>query len=854
MRALIIAALVGLLVLDGNASLVATAQGTPSITITKPSAAGDLLAEGDDFATTVIGNAWDFASGSEIPPDVDSYLSFTASTVGYTNGIWHGVASTHDPVLWLLGNGYGQVDPCCLAHVHMKSNDGYISPLNADKYHVAVIRMKLTNAAPGAFGQFYWYRSDSPFDETEASVSFLTTNGWRTYVIDLKTHGSLIGSWSGIIRGFRFDPTNTAGATVEIDWVRLLADTTPASTHTIQWQTANAPAGAIVDLSCLEGGLVTCNIAQGVQASAGSFNWSSHLVHPGSHTVQARMGTDYAALRVNDPWDMTSANDVDALHDLQGSFNQPLSGGLTGFKGTVTGPDSQVTLNTPIPIDAATFKRLTISMRLSTLEGGVGNVGVVWFANGAWRSSSLQSASTGMSQLTWDLSTFPDWNGQVTGLRFDPAGGLTPSGTPIQVEVGPVTLTTSGADVRVFSSNSPGPLVINTAPQIQITAPSMTSGPDFATTVLGDPWDMSNQQDIIRVVNTTGSFANGILSGVSPPPPTGGDPQVEINLRNQRIDTQRFRYATLRYGLDDSMDTPERRARPWREKFGEGWVGRFIWWGPGGPGVDSCTTAPTVTEPIPYTYSVDLGTIPIEPDCGPQGRPWLSSNVTTLRFDQHEIGPATGWYIDYFLLTAVQEVTTLLNIFWTAQEPNAGQTAQVDLFYSPVNTGAGLTPIATVPAARGMYAWSMAGLPRGKYYIIARIRDGLNTNQRISEAPFNAIAPPTSPAACTPRPKVTVNTAPSGDGRLRVTVTTSGAGNGMQSIRFNATNKALLDVPGGPTGSTGNFVHQLTGSPTSFSFFMRRQEAGQAATSNFTVVDACGDWPTLAGGGPTAPF
>ena len=31
-------------------------------------------------------------------------------------------------------------------------------------------------------------------------------DGWQTYTIDLKTLGTVNGSWSGIVKGFRFDP------------------------------------------------------------------------------------------------------------------------------------------------------------------------------------------------------------------------------------------------------------------------------------------------------------------------------------------------------------------------------------------------------------------------------------------------------------------------------------------------------------------------------------------------------------------------------------------------------------------------------------------------------------------------
>jgi len=76
----------------------------------------------------------------------------------------------------------------------------------------------------------------------------------------------------------------------------------------------------------------------------------------------------------------------------------------------------------------------------------------------------------------------------------------------------------------------------------------------------------------------------------------------------------------------------------------------------------------------------------------------------------------------------------------------------------------------------------------------------------------------------------------------------------LQSIRFGQGAGALVDVTGGPTGSAGGFTQTLPPATVSYAFFLRRAAAGQSATMSFTVVDGCGDWPSLAGGGAAAPF
>src|SRR5207244_1813161 len=135
------------------------------------------------------------------------------------------------------------------------------------------------------------------------------------------------------------------------------------------------------------------------------------------------------------------------------------------------------------------------------------------------------------------------------------------------------------------------------------------------------------------------------------------------------------------------------------------------------------------------------------------------------------------------------------------------------------------------------------------------------TSPSSASFPTSCLSRPAGPSAAAPfaptcesRPNVSVQSAASGDGRLRVTVTASGAGNPLQALRFSQTSNALIDITGGRTGSTGNFSLGLTPGTLSYTFFLRRATAGQAATAPFTVTDGCGEWPTLAGGGPSAPF
>jgi len=117
-----------------------------------------------------------------------------------------------------------------------------------------------------------------------------------------------------------------------------------------------------------------------------------------------------------------------------------------------------------------------------------------------------------------------------------------------------------------------------------------------------------------------------------------------------------------------------------------------------------------------------------------------------------------------------------------------------------------------------------------------------------------------NPIDCSTRPSVNVQSTVVA-GRLSVTVTAA-AGNTINSISFgNPTRSpvnALLDLPDGRTGVTGSPTLNLPAHPTSTTFFVRRQTAGQDVFVPLTVNDSfaanCGSWQTFVGGGSAAGF
>jgi tartrate-resistant acid phosphatase type 5 len=118
--------------------------------------------------------------------------------------------------------------------------------------------------------------------------------------------------------------------------------------------------------------------------------------------------------------------------------------------------------------------------------------------------------------------------------------------------------------------------------------------------------------------------------------------------------------------------------------------------------------------------------------------------------------------------------------------------------------------------------------------------------------PTSAPTPTATPSACLPRPPIRVTASRNGAGALLVTLSTTGNGGQITAVRFGQARNALIDVPGGPLGATGNFNVALSSAGSGYTFTVRRAVPGQIVHVPFVVVDACGDWSTFVGGGPAS--
>jgi hypothetical protein len=282
---------------------------------------------------------------------------------------------------------------------------------------------------------------------------------------------------------------------------------------------------------------------------------------------------------------------------------------------------------------------------------------------------------------------------------------------------------------------------------VAFQAPTFTSGDDYATTELGNPWDMSDAADLQQTLGISDAqFGNGLFTATangSAAGPTGGDPMMYLNLKRDGVTVpitpQRYRYLSFRLAADPAG------TLNLLDRLQKGFDTRVTWWNKG------LTTDGTYSKPVLNlegwrTYSVDLSD-PTFAENGPNagGLPqwgWTRLNaVTTFRFDPIEPTMRVRFWVDDIKLCAPNAPSMLgvYRIAWQAQDPDSSLLT-VTLYRGTKVGGVyreHATPIARLTQApgNGSYLWHTAGVPNGEHYIRVRVSDGTHAVSMVSDVP-----------------------------------------------------------------------------------------------------------------------
>lgn len=324
---------------------------------------------------------------------------------------------------------------------------------------------------------------------------------------------------------------------------------------------------------------------------------------------------------------------------------------------------------------------------------------------------------------------------------------------------------------------SAGPIILNSPPVAEIKAPSMTSGPEYAATKIGNPWDMNSQSDInlnppppFNICMDQIQFSDGAFHARTPrcPPHTAfNDPMIFLGGMDRyppgkpdpEVDTSRYRYLSFRMFMEGEQNVPL------------GWVARFYWWKANATD-NGVVEQPTIGRAVILqegwnTYKMDLTAKDAVDPIDHPGLPWTQAHPNRLRLDPNELLPE--WspgriHLDWVKLTAMDEVkqgqpyTIVYNLskddvavqiyYDTDKDPTNGR--KPIRIYAPDTLPPGkfrvFLPIAlgppggssgTVDQIEGKKVqWDTSNLKAGQYWICLEANDGHNTTTWCSEAPI----------------------------------------------------------------------------------------------------------------------
>ena len=261
------------------------------------------------------------------------------------------------------------------------------------------------------------------------------------------------------------------------------------------------------------------------------------------------------------------------------------------------------------------------------------------------------------------------------------------------------------------------------------------AGPDFASDVIGDPWDMNSMNDIsIDPQQRTDWASLGVNGGTGVPNAIGGSLNGPAGLSI----LYQGHYGVInaqRNGRTFPIDTNFYRRLSFKVKTDNGNTA-IIWWfhrpysHPGGEGIGGGFAPPLTPGPAYQVRTVDLTSL-----AGPTGEAWtLAPTVVGLRIDPNP--NPENIFFDWIRLTAADgsPQAKTQTVQWTGGSGNAN----VDVTDS---TGTTFRVCANVAGAS--CSWNYGIVPPGNYTVtVTRGASNGTANFRVNNPPTVQVTTP----------------------------------------------------------------------------------------------------------------
>jgi hypothetical protein len=432
-----------LLIIVPNASLMATPKDTlaTSVQVTP-----GVVREGKDFATSVLGDAWDMNAFSDISKYYNtSGADVTLSSPTFTDGIFSATTLKSNPTFDALFSGFGSAI--------MVGKYGVNYPIKTNTYHCYRVMMKSNFTGTQDTTRFWWFTDSMTGGAGNygytPNINITTPSTWTLLSGDLNAAGGGYEAYTAKTQwqGIRFSPSYKTGTTFQIDWMRI-TDCTPVNV-TFSWQgssgsgsvwMAKDTATPLLNLGSVSGGSGTKTIdVQGWEAGeyyiglkeSGGTTWATLSIDPAPQVTFKRPSADSGASLY---WPMNSPGEFSPgvplcmtytlsngtlLMNTAGPGNQPSNCVMSGS----SDPKIKMNLGTT-PVYTSAYRYLSYRLKQ---DGAYMNVNTGWINRWVWTTYLNNDPNQWCYGVLNDVPYDVSWETYLLDMH-DPAVGTPEDG------------------------------------------------------------------------------------------------------------------------------------------------------------------------------------------------------------------------------------------------------------------------------------------------------------------------------------------------------------------------------------------------------------------------------------------
>lgn len=282
-------------------ALSVATQLRAALVVTQPTGS-TVISAGDDYATQVLGNAWDMNDSI----DIASQESAAVTSQLFSAGVFSGDTTANGANIYPVFMGYAS---------SINLSRGALHPIDTSHYRYVTYKLRVNQSTQPQFTRVIGvldggsYGASPKVTVVEGRYTApLPNSAWKIVNFDMvSSNDNLFYQWTDFsqLTGLRIDPASTnvspyASAHFDIDWIRLTAPATAAQKCTVQW--ADPGFSGPYSIAAIDADGTSYTL--GTNVSGSSYSADMTFLPPGQYAITVARGSVSAAssvFRINNP-------------------------------------------------------------------------------------------------------------------------------------------------------------------------------------------------------------------------------------------------------------------------------------------------------------------------------------------------------------------------------------------------------------------------------------------------------------------------------------------------------------------------------------------------------------------------